>query len=472
MAFCHGLCCLDPCELSFSQKQTLFESRPISASVVVSAGDVDSNILEEEDDLDESEGNEIDFIDQFRILEHESLAKDDEIVYLQASLGALQESLIEKNQELAWTKTQLQDMNVEYQALSFKYEQLENQDAQGAIAEKTIEDDAEIRRLGLVANRFMLSRRCRFEEPCLQNLQLRKLHELELADVYYLSNVWSSRSATLLGSALYKELLPFLQQRNVIVQGNTTLEPRKTGFFAESTDFKYNYSGRNNVAIKFTPLINELLAVYHRLVEAKKLPKQNFNVAMVNLYQRGHSIGLHSDESTEIVTDSAILSFSFGVSTLFLMCDRNRRNLCKTLLESGSIFWMGAGCQKHYLHGAPNKIEGSNFRINITFRLQYPPLTTVDQHGLGDVNPWSEMVESNEAFIFQQKSLLREVYKYKDCNNLNKTIWNMMACELCATNLGCTKWYCYCGARHPDNVPLVFLEEFLYKMENDTHLEV
>ena len=331
-------------------------------------------------------------------------------------------------------------------------------------------EDSEIDRLGLVAIDFMQSRRCRFEEPCLQNLYIRKLDKLPLADVFHLENVWSRRSAALLGSALYKELYSSLEQRNVIVQGNTTLEPRKTGFFAENTSFVYKYSGRTNVAIEFTPLLEQLLGVYNSLAEANKLPKQTFNVAMVNLYERGHSIGLHSDDSEEIVSDSAILSFSFGLSAEFWMCDRHRNTLCKTLLEQGSVFWMGAGCQKHYLHGAPNKIESDGFRINITFRWQHPPSTITDRHSLVDANPWREMVEDNEAAIFQRKSLLREVFKYKDSNNLHKTIWNVMACKLCASNLGCTKWYCYCGARHPENVPLVFLKQFLQKIENEDYL--
>ena len=99
-------------------------------------------------------------------------------------------------------------------------------------------------------------------------------------------------------------------------------------------------------------------------------------------------------------------------------------------------------------------------------------MTITDRHSLVDVNPWREMVEDNEAAIFQRKSLLREVFKYKDSNNLHKTIWNMMARKLCASNLGCTKWYCYCGARHPENVPLMFLEQFLQKIENEILLEV
>ena len=236
-------------------------------------------------------------------------------------------------------------------------------------AQSTI-DDSEIDRLGLVASRFMESRRCRFEEPCLQNLYIRKLDELQLAEVFHLSDVWSSRSATLLGSALYQELYPSLEQRNVIVQGNTTLEPRKTGFFAENTSFVYKYSGRTNVAIEFTPLLEQLLGVYNSLVEANILPKQTFNVAMVNLYERGHSIGLHSDDSEEIVSDSAILSFSFGLSAEFWMCDRHRNTLCKTLLEQGSVFWMGAGCQKHYLHGAPNKIKSDHLLPVLGWRLE------------------------------------------------------------------------------------------------------
>ena len=375
MVFCHGLCCLDPCELSFSQKQTLFESRPISASVVVSAGDVDSNILEEEDDLDESEGNEIDFIDQFRILEHESLAKDDEIVYLQASLGALQESLIEKNQELAWTKTQLQDMNVEFEILEKKNyaiaEQLKeanllisSQQEAANVFETHVRDDSghldadieipqeyqlsieELKSLKAAT----LASSVAFRYPSdLGNMQFRQLESLSQARVVHIPHVWDSHGSRHMMYALKKELRPFFQQREVYWMNPATTnvetrqEPRKTAFWAENESFSYTYSGRANHAKPFTPLLKRLQQYCMPLCRAAGIETNDaFNVAFGNLYEKGHKIGFHSDDNKEIVCGTPIVSFSFGRRVCFEFANKiSDAALESIILESGDVVIMG-----------------------------------------------------------------------------------------------------------------------------------
>ena len=233
-----------------------------------------------------------------------------------------------------------------------------------------LEDDVVKTRID-ASRRLMLNRRCRYEDP--ENMQTTTLDSLCEAKVLKFSGAWSPRNANIMCAALYEELHDHLEQRYMTYQGKTVIEPRYTAFFGTSTNFTYKYSGRTNTAKEFTPLLHQLLQVYKTMVEAQMLPHQNFNVAMVNVYLPNQKIGLHADDSEEIVPGSAILSFSFGVPVEFLFTDRNRNPLEKTILDNGDILWMGHRCQEHYLHGVPNKIQPSNYRINITFRLQKIP---------------------------------------------------------------------------------------------------
>ena len=67
-----------------------------------------------------------------------------------------------------------------------------------------------------------------------------------------------------------------------------------------------------NRAICFTPLLAALKLDAETLLVQAGLPQQHFNVAMVNVYHKGHKIGMHSDDNPEIVPNSSIVSFSFG----------------------------------------------------------------------------------------------------------------------------------------------------------------
>ena len=99
-AFCCESFGCDPCELTFSQKQTLFESRPISAAVVVNAGDIDLDTVDEEDVAD-LRRDVRDLIEERAVLMNQLLAKDDDIARLEASLGDIQSKLFDKTGERA-----------------------------------------------------------------------------------------------------------------------------------------------------------------------------------------------------------------------------------------------------------------------------------------------------------------------------------------------------------------------------------
>ena len=117
-AFCNVSEHCDPCELTFSQKKSLFECRPSSSVVVFNTGDIDIDVTDDDFDVAELRRNIFELTEERAVLTNQLIAKDDDIVCLEASLGDLQAKLFEKTEELAWTKSQ-------YQALSFKFEQLE-----------------------------------------------------------------------------------------------------------------------------------------------------------------------------------------------------------------------------------------------------------------------------------------------------------------------------------------------------------
>ena len=529
-------CCLstshlgdDPCNMSFSAKRSLFEFRPSSCVPGVSKGDIDVDVLDDEEDsasvvLEQDKNLEIlqlrervqqlceereVIIDQFRISEHESLAKDDEIGYLQASLGALQGSLIEKNEELAWTKTQLQDMTVEFGILennnSAIAEQLKeanllisSQREAADVFETHPRDDSchpdtdieipdhfllstqEVRRLQAASLASCVAFRCPSD---LGDIQVQRLENLSQATVVHVPHVWDIENSRHMMHALKRELGPFFQQREVYWTNpvtkkvETRQEPRKTAFWAENDGFTYTYSERTNQSKPFTPLLRRLQQHCVPLCRAAGIETNDaFNVAFGNLYEKGHKIGFHSDDNEEIVCGTPIVSFSFGRSVCFEFADKvSDAALESIILESGDVVIMGPGCQQHYRHGVRQKLKpkhGNDFRLNITFRQQHKPLPVEAADGSG----WSAMVVEASAVEFNRRSYVHSVQTFKDVSHDNKLIWNRMTRHLCKSPL-CTMHYCYCGSRNPKNVGTKVLAAYLEEIENaedipDSALEV
>ena len=364
MVFCHGLCCLDPCELSFSQKQTLFESRPISASVVVSAGDVDSNILEEEDDVAELQYEVSKLLEERGVFMSQILAKDDDIACLEASLSDLQAKLFEKTEELSWTKTQNQNLSLITEQLKEAKLLLSSQQEAANVFETHVRDnsghlDADIEipqeyQLSIEELKSLkaatLASSVAFRYPSdLGNMQFRQLESLSQARVVHIPHVWDSHGSRHMMYALKKELRPFFQQREVYWMNPATTnvetrqEPRKTAFWAENESFSYTYSGRANHAKPFTPLLKRLQQYCMPLCRAAGIETNDaFNVAFGNLYEKGHKIGFHSDDNKEIVCGTPIVSFSFGRRVCFEFANKiSDAALESIILESGDVVIMG-----------------------------------------------------------------------------------------------------------------------------------
>ena len=125
----------------------------------------------------------------------------------------------------------------------------------------------------------------------------------------------------------------------------------------------YDYNGMTYPAIPFTDMLADLADRVAAIVGF--VP----NNCLVNLYHDGRSsMGYHSDN-----TD--ILSPGTGVAIVSLGSDRTLRFKSKSdpdaiadySLTDGSLFYMDAAVQDHWLHSIP-KSDSMSPRISLTFR--------------------------------------------------------------------------------------------------------
>jgi alkylated DNA repair dioxygenase AlkB len=114
---------------------------------------------------------------------------------------------------------------------------------------------------------------------------------------------------------------------------------------------------------------------------ASALSSSFYNCCLVNWYQPEHSIGLHSDDESEMDSEVPILSLSWGGPRRFLLrpkpkileTNNNQANskVHELLLQSGDLVIMGGKCQEEFKHEVPKlrKMDGLvDNRISWTIR--------------------------------------------------------------------------------------------------------
>ena len=86
----------------------------------------------------------------------------------------------------------------------------------------------------------------------------------------------------------------------------------KTPRWQQTYGRSYNFSGVNHQALD----IPEIIVPYLNFVNS--LGYGEFNQILINWYENGlHYIGPHSDDTTQLKTNSAIVSISIGSERLF-----------------------------------------------------------------------------------------------------------------------------------------------------------
>jgi alkylated DNA repair dioxygenase AlkB len=146
----------------------------------------------------------------------------------------------------------------------------------------------------------------------------------------------------------------------ITLWGKQYPQPRLTAWHGEKA---YSYSGLKLEPLPFTPL---QLAIKEAVETASG---RRFNSALLNYYRDGRdSMGMHSDDETELGPEPAIASVSFGAARTFLLRHKRTKQGLKLALTAGSLLLMSGRLQENWLHGINKTSLKVSPRVNLTFR--------------------------------------------------------------------------------------------------------
>jgi len=178
-------------------------------------------------------------------------------------------------------------------------------------------------------------------------------------------SLWPRAFAAREADALYAALLEGIDwlTEDVVIFGRRQRVPRLVAWHGYP-GARYTYSGTLHEPSPWTP---ELAAVRRRVSE---LCRCDFNSVLLNRYRDGRDgMGWHADDETELGTDPAIASVSFGEVRRFRLRHRRRPEQRLDLdLPHGSVLLMSGPLQHHWVHALPKTSRPCGGRINLTWR--------------------------------------------------------------------------------------------------------
>lgn len=163
------------------------------------------------------------------------------------------------------------------------------------------------------------------------------------------------------------------EQRAIVLFGKPVLQPRLISW---AGDHSYTYSG-DTLAPRAWPLPAATLLTKVNATLAEFAPAAPaFNHVLVNLYRDGSdSMGLHSDDESELGGAPFIASLSFGAARCFQIAPKRKYRTkgapsekLNISLPSGSLLLMEPPMQRYYLHGVQKTTRPVGPRLNLTFR--------------------------------------------------------------------------------------------------------
>ncbi|MCO4795316.1 MAG: alpha-ketoglutarate-dependent dioxygenase AlkB [Bacteriovoracaceae bacterium] len=154
------------------------------------------------------------------------------------------------------------------------------------------------------------------------------------------------------------------EQDHIQMFGKVTKLPRLTAWYGDP-GATYIYSGIKNEPKPWYSLLNEL---------KKSVEQQcncDFNSALLNYYRDGSDhMGWHSDDESELGSNSVIASLSFGAERRFQLKHKTDKGIEVITIEpkSGSLIVMRDVMQKFWNHKISKTSKAIGPRVNITFR--------------------------------------------------------------------------------------------------------
>jgi len=163
---------------------------------------------------------------------------------------------------------------------------------------------------------------------------------------------------------LYDDLLNNINWENerIVMFGKEIITKRKVAFYSDSS-IAYRYSSKTKIGLPW----EDTLITLKNIVES--ITKESYNACLLNLYHNGEeSMGWHSDNEKEIVTNSSIASLSIGASRKFSFKHKATKETISIQLGNGSLLVMKGTIQSHWWHALTKSKKVTEPRINLTFR--------------------------------------------------------------------------------------------------------
>jgi alkylated DNA repair dioxygenase AlkB len=154
---------------------------------------------------------------------------------------------------------------------------------------------------------------------------------------------------------------------NLYVGGRNVPVPRGLAWFG---DVPYAYSGLTHKARPMPEVLRKLADRIEAELARNGTPAK-FNSVLMNFYRDGSdSIGMHSDDESQLDPEPSIASVSLGSVRKFRFQHKLTRTRHETPLPGGSLLIMKGATQKDWRHGIP-KEPGGGARANLTFRFTH-----------------------------------------------------------------------------------------------------
>jgi alkylated DNA repair dioxygenase AlkB len=146
-----------------------------------------------------------------------------------------------------------------------------------------------------------------------------------------------------------------------------TSDDKKVNRVHQAYGLDYKFSGTTAKAEKIP---NELM---YLLDAFSKKYKQQFNMLLINWYTNGKDyIGHHSDDESQLVHASPVITISLGASRIFEIKNKSSTNSRhRFVLNNGDVFVMGGNFQHAYTHSVIKQAKQTEPRISITLRAFY-----------------------------------------------------------------------------------------------------
>jgi alkylated DNA repair dioxygenase AlkB len=137
------------------------------------------------------------------------------------------------------------------------------------------------------------------------------------------------------------------------------MQPRLIASYGEP-GIVYRYSGRDNVALPWTPTLLEIK-------EKIEAVQGRYNFCLLNRYRSGQdSMGMHADDEPEM--GNVIGSLSLGATRTFRIRHNTTAEAINFSVGHGTLIIMAGTMQQFWKHEIPKTKKIVGERINLTFR--------------------------------------------------------------------------------------------------------